>query len=221
MQTLDNIAKYYGTDKSSEIHNYCEKYEKYFPFDRLEPIRILEIGIYNGGSLRTWKDYYPNSTVIGMDIDEKCSIHADERKGIHTEIGSQNDQMFLKNVSNKWGNFDMILDDGSHQNSDVIFSFLHLFDSVKTGGIYVIEDTVCSYWSEYGGGFRKKNTMVEYFKNLIDDVNFNGEYQENFSSFYARRDDLLIEQMKQKMINIRLDIESINFLNSIIIITKR
>jgi len=221
MQTLDKIAKFYETDKSSEIHNYCEKYEKYFPFDRLEPIQILEIGIYDGGSLRTWKEYYPNSTVIGIDIEEKCSIHADERKHIYTEIGSQNDQTFLKTVSNKWGKFDMILDDGSHQNSDVIFSFLHLFDSVKTGGIYVVEDTVCSYWGEYGGGFRKQNTMVEYFKNLIDDVNFNGEYQENFWSVHARRDDLLIKQMKQKMINIRLDIESINFLNSIIIITKR
>jgi hypothetical protein len=221
MQTLDKIAKYYGTDKSSEIHNYCEKYEKYFPFNRLEPIQILEIGIYDGGSIRTWKEYYPNSTVIGIDIEEKCSIHADQRKGIYTEIGSQNDEIFLKNVCNKWGKFDMILDDGSHENSDVIFSFLHLFDSVKTGGIYVVEDSVCSYWEHYGGGYRKANTMIEYFKNLIDDVNFNGEHQKNFWNVNARREDYLINQVIQDSMDIRTDIESINFLNGIIIITKR
>jgi SAM-dependent methyltransferase len=221
MQTLDKISKFYGTDKSSEIHNYCEKYEKYFPFDRLEPIKILEIGVYDGQSLNTWKHYYPNSIVIGIDIMEKCLMHKNTNNNIWVEIGSQNDAEFLKYVSEKWGPFDMILDDGSHINSDVIFSFLNLFDSVKTGGIYVVEDCSTSYWEEFGGGFRKENTMIEHFKNLIDDVNFNGEYQEIFWNVHARREDYLINQMKEKGINIRFDIESINFLNGIIILTRR
>lgn len=221
MQSLNNIAKFYGTDKSSEIHNYCEKYEKYFPFDRLEPIKILEIGVWDGKSLLTWKDYFPNSTVVGIDIMEKCSEYTDPFKNIWVEIGSQNDAEFLTNIVNKWGSFDMILDDGSHMNDDVIFSFKNLINSVKTGGIYVVEDVGCSYWKDYGGGYKKENTMVEYFKNLIDEVNFFGQYQENFWNVHARREDFLVPQSIYNNIQIRTDIESVNFLNGIIIITKR
>jgi len=221
MQTLDKISKFYGTDKSSEIHNYCEKYQKYFPFDRLEPIKILEIGVWDGKSLLTWKDYYPNSTIVGIDITTECVHYTDKFKNIWVEIGSQNDAKFLSDVVKKWGPFDMILDDGSHQNNDVIFSFTHLIDYVKTGGIYVVEDVCCSYWEDYGGGYKKENTMVEFFKNLIDHVNFMGELQENFWNVHARREDYLIPQIIDKEINIKKDIESINFLNGIIIITKR
>lgn len=221
MQNLNNIAKFYGTDKSSEIHNYCEKYEKYFPFDRLEPIKILEIGVYDGKSLLTWKDYFPNSTVVGIDITEKCSEYTNPFKNIWVEIGSQNDVEFLNNIVNRWGSFDMILDDGSHMNEDVIFSFKHLIDYVKTGGIYVVEDVGCSYWEDYNGGYKKENTMVEYFKNLIDEVNFMGQLQDNFWNVHARREDFLIPQSIYNNIQIRTDIESVNFLNGIIIITKR
>ena len=221
MQSLDKIAKHFGTDKSSEIHNYCEKYEKYFPFDRLEPIRILEIGVWDGKSLLTWKEFYPNSTVVGIDIMEECSKYTDKFKNIWVEIGSQNDIEFLREVICKWGPFDIIIDDGSHLNEDVIFSFKNLIDNIKTGGIYVVEDVACSYWEEWNGGYKKDNTMVEFFKNLIDDVNFMGELQENFWNVHARREDFLIPQIIDKEINIKTDIESVNFLNGIIIITKR
>jgi hypothetical protein len=105
--------------------------------------------------------------------------------------------------------------------SHIIFSFEKLFDALKSDGVYVIEDSVTAYWPEYEGGFRKENTSVEYCKNLIDDVNFNGEYQRNFWSAHARREDLLTQQVHTENLSIRTDIESINFLNSIIIITKR
>lgn len=221
MQSLNNIAKFHGTDKSSEIHNYCEKYEKYFPFDRLEPLKILEIGVYDGKSLLTWKDYFPNSTVIGLDINEDCFQYEEKFKNIWIEIGSQNDVDFLNEIVRKWGPFDMILDDGSHMNNDIILTFENLINSVKTGGIYVVEDTACSYWEEYGGGYKKENTMIEYFKNLIDEVNFFGQYQETFWNVHARREDFLIPQSVYNNIQIRTDIESVNFLNGIIIITKR
>jgi len=221
MQTLDKIAKFYGTDKSSEIHNYCEKYEKYFPFERLAPIKILEIGVLNSQSLLSWKHYYPNSTIVGIDIEDYCAQHANPFRNIWVEIGSQNDSTFLSDVVNKWGPFDMILDDGSHINEDVIFSFKHLINSVNTGGIYVVEDVGCSYWDDYGGGHKKQNTMVEYFKDLIDEVNFIGQHQEYFWNVHARREDFLIPQTINNNVEIRTDIESVNFLNGIIIITKR
>lgn len=222
MRSLDNIAKSKGTDKSSEIHNYCEKYEKYFPFNRLEPLTFLEIGVLDGESLATWREYYPNATIVGIDINPDCKKYEDPNKKIFVEVGSQDDVNFLKEVADKWGPFDIILDDGSHLNHHVIFSFTSLFEYVKPSGLYVVEDSCTSYWEHYGGGLKKSGTMIEYFKNLVDEVNFGGELQESISNLGARREDLLIEQFKRKGYDfIGTQIESLNFLNSIIIITKR
>lgn len=221
MRSLDKIAIERGTDKSSQIHNYCVKYEKWLPFNRLEPLKILEIGVLAGQSLLTWREYYPNAIIIGIDIDINCKLHESPEQNIFVEVGSQDDPAFLAEVVNKWGPFDMILDDGSHMNSHIIFSFNHLIDSVRSEGVYVIEDSCTSYWPEYEGGFRLSGTAIEFCKDLVDDVNFNGQYQSLFWNVHGRREDFLVKQTLENNISIRTDIESINFLNGIIIITKR
>ena len=222
MKKLDEIAIEVNTDKSSEVHNYCNKYEKWLPFNRLDEITILEIGVQTGSSLFLGKEFYPNSTVIGIDIDKRCKLYEDSAKKIFVEIGSQIDLDFLSRISEKWGSFDMILDDGSHINSHVITSFNKLFHSVKPHGVYIIEDCCTSYWGgEFEGGFRKPGSTVEFFKNLVDDVNFNGCLHEDPDLFvYARKEEPLMKKIREKEINIRTDIESVNFMNSIIILTK-
>jgi cephalosporin hydroxylase len=220
MNNLDNIGIECGTDKSSVIHNYLVKYEKYLPFNQNDKIKILEIGVLNGESLCVWKKYYPNAEIIGIDIDESCKRF--ESENIKIEIGSQYDEKFLKQIIKKYGEFDLILDDGSHMNNHVIFSFKELFSSVKSGGVYVVEDCCTSYWSHYGGERYGVNTIIEYFKGVVDEVNFFGEIQENYNNVHARREDLLIEQFKRKGYDyIGTQIESINFMNGIILITKR
>lgn len=219
MNILDEIAIKYGTDKSSHNHNYCNKYEKYFKFDRNSSIKMLEIGVLDGASVNIWSEFYPNASIVAIDIDPRCKNY--ESKKITIEIGSQDNEDFINDVCTKYGPFDLILDDGSHQQSHMIKSFEYSFKFLKSGGIYVIEDVCCSYWDAFGGGYKKEGTSVEYFKNLVDEVNFNGLRNDTPSRSFARREDWLVELVNQKNINIRTDIESINFLNSIIIITKR
>lgn len=220
MKTLDNLGIKCGTDKSSLIHNYLVKYEKYLPFNKNDNIKILEIGVLNGESICLWKEYFPNANIVGIDIDETCKRF--ESENVIIEIGSQYDGDFLKKIIEKHGEFDMILDDGSHMNEHVIFSFKNLFSSVKSNGVYIVEDCCTSYWSHYGGERFGKNTIMEYFKGLSDEVNFFGELTENFHNLHARREDILIEQFKIKGYNyVGTEIESLNFMNGIILITKR
>ena len=96
MSTLDQLAIKYGTDKSSLIHNYCVKYQKYLPFNQEDPIKLLEIGVLDGNSLLTWGEYFPNSSIIGIDINPGCKQY--EKDNIIIEIGSQVDEKFLKEV---------------------------------------------------------------------------------------------------------------------------
>jgi hypothetical protein len=220
MSILNELAKKHGTDKSSEVHNYCDKYAKYFDFERYSEIKILEIGVLNGKSLDTWKEYFYNAKIVGLDIDPKCAQYTQENLSI--EIGDQTDAQFLKSVVDKHGPFDLIIDDGSHMNDHVIFTFKELFPTLKSNGMYVVEDCGTSYWDSYGGGRYKQGSMIEYFKGVVDEVNFFGEWQESIDNLHARREDLLIPQFERKGYNyIGNGIESLNFLNGIILITKR
>jgi hypothetical protein len=219
MSTLNDLAKKYGTDKSSEIHNYCDKYAKYIPFQRYDKLNILEIGVLDGKSLLTWKEYFYRSNILGIDINPDCKKYEESR--ISIEIGSQADKNFLFLTANQYGPFDMILDDGSHMNEHVIYSFQHLWGSVKSGGVYIIEDIGTSYWDDWGGGYLRDNTSMEYFKKLSDDINFRGLQNFNTPNVHARREDWLTDLSQETQPDCVTDIESINFLNGIIIITKR
>jgi hypothetical protein len=216
---LNSIGLKYNTDKSSIYHNYLNKYEKYLPFNRQDKIKILEIGVLNGGSVKTWSEYYPNAEIVGLDINPQCKQY--EGGNIKIEIGSQADSNFLRSICDKYGKFDFIIDDGSHMSSHMIFSFKELFHAVVPHGLYVVEDVCCSYWKDFEGGLNKPNTCVEYFKSLVDEVNYLGLVA-NSPHLHRRDDSILTAQEKSNGKNyIGLEIESINFLNSIIIVVKK
>lgn len=162
MRKLDEIGIKHGTDKSSLIHNYLTKYEKYLPFKQEDKLKFLEIGVLHGESLRMWKEYFHNSEIIGIDLNSNAKQHEEFR--INIEIGSQFDSDFLKYVADKHGPFDIILDDGSHVNEHVIFSFQKLFNELKSGGVYIVEDVATSYWDEWGGGYKKKIRQLSILK---------------------------------------------------------
>lgn len=220
MKKLNDIGLELGTDKSSNFHDYLGKYEKYINFDRFDNIKILEIGVFEGKSLKLWKNYFINATILGIDINSECKKFEEDK--IFVEIGSQIDTQFLLDISEKYGPFDLIIDDGSHNNSDVIFTFNNMFKNVSNKGMYIVEDSCTSYWESFGGGVMKHDSSIEFFKKIIDEVNFNGQLLNNFDKNYMRRDDLHIQQLiNENNVNWGSQIESINFLNSLILITKR
>jgi hypothetical protein len=168
--TLNDIALTYDTDKSSKLHHYTKRYAQYFDPLRDQPLKILEIGIQNGYSLKTWKEYFPSAHIYGIDIVD-CS-HMDEER-ITTIKGSQNDLFFLKEIVEKYGPFDIIIDDGSHYSTDMKISFDFLFPTLQPGGLYVVEDLHCVYWPEFSDG---GHAFMNRLKELTDSVNGHGKW---------------------------------------------
>jgi predicted O-methyltransferase YrrM len=151
--------------------HYFEVYEQYFSRYCNRPIRMLEIGVFKGGSIQMWKNYFPKgSQIVGIDIDKKCKRF--EEDGVAIRIGSQEDADFLKSVNDEFGPFDIVLDDGSHIMEHQIASFECLFPLIAEDGVYMCEDTHTSYWAAYGGGLYKPDTFIEYSKDLVDEVNY-------------------------------------------------
>ena len=171
---VDIFSEHNGFASYKWVH-YFFVYDCIFKrfLEKGEPIKILEIGVQNGGSLEIWKKYLPqNSKIYGVDIDEKC-LQLEFSEGISFHLGSATDTDFMEKT---FGDieFDVIIDDGSHICKDVIDTFEYLFPKLKNGGCYIVEDIHTSYWKEYGGGLHEW-TSIEYFKKWID-IGINREY---------------------------------------------
>lgn len=200
---------------SNKWEQYLHVYDKVFaPFIiHNKPVTALEIGFQNGGFLQIMSDYLPKgSKIIGIDIDERCAkLHFDNN--IKIFIGDATDVKVIEKYFSDM-NFDIIIDDASHVNSDVIKMFKEFFPKLNYGGVYIVEDTHTSYfdwWPGLGGGFKKEDSMIEYFKSLIDSLHF--LYIKDFpSSLSADK----INELK----NFNKEIASITFYDSVVIVEK-
>jgi len=148
MESLDTIFNKYDTDKNASFHNYIRQYSTLLKDFRDKPIKYLEIGVLNGGSIKAMREGFKNSAcIVGLDIDTKCKLYEDVNNNLFIEIGDATDSNFIKTITEKYGTFDVILDDGSHINRDVIKTFELLFPLLNDNGLYIVEDTIC-YKSE-------------------------------------------------------------------------
>ncbi len=81
------------------------------------------------------------------------------------------DEQFLSSVSDEVGPAQIVIDDGSHLMDHIAVSFQCLYPRIAPDGVYLVEDLHTAYWEEYGGGFRKPGTFIEFCKDLIDELN--------------------------------------------------
>jgi len=174
MRSLDEIAIATGTDKNSQCHNYTPYYKLFFEPMRHLPIKVLEVGIYHGDSLRLWKEYFPNATIYGVDIED-CSQHNEDR--IITDITDQSSGYSLSMFKARFPSMDIIIDDGSHQCKDQILTFEKLWSSLNSGGFYVCEDLLCSYFGQWS---KDGVSMISRVKQMVDEVNMGGKVNQNW-----------------------------------------
>jgi hypothetical protein len=157
-----------GTDKL----RYMEYYWWHLHHWAQQPVTLLEIGVFQGQSLKMWESLFPNGAIHALDINPECVQYANPPRTTVT-IGSQADPAALEQwAASAAAPIDLIVDDGSHIMEHLRISFLHLFPKLRPGGIYVLEDLGTCYWANYGGELRHPLTMIEFLKSLVDNVNY-------------------------------------------------
>jgi predicted O-methyltransferase YrrM len=168
--SLGTIALRHGTDKAEAmpVRRIIPVYEHLLEPRRHQPISLLEIGILDGASLRTWREYFSDAKILAVDIDPTAAEHG--IGGVTVLIGDQGDPVFLSHVA-EYGPFDVVIDDGSHYSDDQRTSLAALWPVVNPGGVYVVEDIHTSYLGQWHGGYRKTGTFVEHVKEIVDDAN--------------------------------------------------
>lgn len=166
---LSNVFYEHTGRNSGKWKHYFDYYDRHLGRFIGKQFTLLEIGTCYGGSLQIWKKYFgSNVKIIGIDIDPRTKF---EEPQIYTEVGSQSDPEFLATILNRYGTPDVIIDDGSHIQNDVMSSFINLYPRLNDGGVYVIEDTHTSLWSGYNGGIKNPNNFVEIASRFAMDVN--------------------------------------------------
>jgi hypothetical protein len=154
MHSLIDIARRYKTDKAEHGH-YLENYERFLGPMREQPVKLLELGIRDGGSLLMWRDFFPEGEIAGLDI---MAAAIDDPSGrVHAYVGEQQDTALLDKIAAAHApeGFDVIIDDCSHIGTLARTSFKHLFPNhLKSGGIYIVEDWGCGYWDDWPDGVR-------------------------------------------------------------------
>jgi hypothetical protein len=161
------------TNNQRIIHkwtSYFPVYERHFARYVDRPVLVLEIGVYQGGSLQMWKRYFgPRARIVGIDINPECKRVEEDQ--IFVRIGDQSDPVFLQSVLDEFGQPDIVIDDGSHRQDHVNASFMYLYPAMKPDGIYVVEDLHTAYSPAFLGGLKHPGSFIETAKNLVDDLN--------------------------------------------------
>ena len=135
---LVEIGSKYQSDKGY-LHAYYEVYDVFFSRLRDSAKKVLEIGTYNGESLRVWREYFTSAHIVGADIFFKPLYNLDSRISFHLLDAYKDSSVDVLNDS-----YDIIIDDGPHNLDSQIFFIKNYLPLLSSNGILVIED-ILSY----------------------------------------------------------------------------
>ena len=192
----DKASKFIINSKQIDGHNYSPIYEKYFQkYKNIKNLNILEIGSLRGSGTASFYYYFDKPKIFCVDINPfQIQIYSKNIRVLYVDTKSKNALLNLRSYLDK--NFDIIIDDGSHNIRDQIITMNIFFEKLKKGGLYVIEDST-QYLSskslnpdqlDYGSkdilsSIQNKN--VEKIKYLsLDEVN---QLRENMGNIFSEK----------------------------------
>ena len=151
LKFLDDLFHYYGSDKAqifkktnSKGHGFSKYYTQYLKNFKNKNINILEVGSFAGSSAAAFTKYLPNSNIFCIDVNISKFIYTSKKikvYGLDIKNTKKIEETIKKIIQiEKFDFFDIIIDDGSHYLSDILFGLKNLFKYLKKEGIYIIED---------------------------------------------------------------------------------
>ena len=203
MESMIDISNRYFTDKRTtpceginKPHNYIKIYEKYLSKFREKKFNLLEVGVgdhpnaIKNGSYRMWLEIFPQAHVTVIDYNESVLKNMVESERLTKVNLNQGRQDQLNSAAENFSNFDIIIDDGSHQVDHIIKTFNTFFPLLSDGGVYIIEDTYL---------FFKPEQNLNFFSDIIRGINYGISHKEvhkNSNSINITKDLAIITKGK-------------------------
>jgi 23S rRNA U2552 (ribose-2'-O)-methylase RlmE/FtsJ len=122
-----------------KYRHYFELYHRHFSKFIGREVHVVEIGIFSGGSLQMWREYFgERAHIYGVDIEPATRAAEDERIEVH--IGDQADPRFWESFREAVPVVDVVIEDGGHETGQQIATIEGLLPHMRGGGVYVCED---------------------------------------------------------------------------------
>src|SRR5580704_16421181 len=220
MKTLTELYKSHAGKVSDKWSFYLDEYDRILTPYRDKAVRLLELGIQNGGSLELWDQFFRNAEkLVGCDVNPSCAGLKYDSARIAVVVADSNTKEAQRAILSHCSRFDIIIDDGSHRPGDIVRFFCQYFQYLDEGGLYLVEDLHCSYWKEFAGGLFHPHSSINFFKRLSDVVNHEHwavkRTRLELLDGFARRYGVTFGE------ELLASIHSIKFLNSLCIIEKQ
>ena len=175
---LNEVFVHFATNKGSHFfsdnikhsgHGYDAFYEKLFKENRTKNLNIMEFGIHHGDSLAALSSYFPNANIVGVDKNPFSTNYKSKKiRTLHCDVSSEKNLESLSNYLNK--DYDYIIDDASHNPIHQKLTLFSMFQNLKSGGIFVIEE-LNFFQSENN----KDDSNQNFLRNLLIDVSKKSE----------------------------------------------
>ena len=175
---LNEVFIHFATNKGSHFfsdnikhsgHGYDAFYEKLFKENRTKNLNIMEFGIHHGDSLAALSSYFPNANIVGVDKNPFSTNYKSKRiRTLHCDVSSEKNLESLSNYLNK--DYDYIIDDASHNPIHQKLTLFSMFQNLKSGGIFVIEE-LNFFQSENN----KDDPNQNFLRNLLIDISKKSE----------------------------------------------
>ena len=175
---LNEVFIHFATNKGSHFfsdnikhsgHGYDAFYEKLFKENRTKNLNIMEFGIHHGDSLAALSSYFPNANIVGVDKNPFSTNYKSKKiRTLHCDVSSEKNLESLSNYLNK--DYDYIIDDASHNPIHQKLTLFSMFQNLKSGGIFVIEE-LNFFQSENN----KDDPSQNFLRNLLIDVSKKSE----------------------------------------------
>ena len=216
-------------DIFKNLNRLADKWDPYFdvyedwigPYFAKPNLRILEIGVYKGGSIEMWRKWHNSDgctknglEILAIDIDPSCKQF--EEPGVEIMIGDQGSTAFWDQFKEKnTAPFDIIIDDGGHHMNQQILTLYNTWPYLKDNGIYLCEDTHTSYYPWPNAGIDSQHSFINFTKQMIDAMHenhlYNGPDGEKWTP--SRSIDPLFKHWN--------NVRGIHYYDSIVVIEKR
>jgi cephalosporin hydroxylase len=119
--------------------HYFDIYNRHLQKFVGRPAHIVEIGVYSGGSLEMWRDFFGDQArITGIDIAPECRAYEDGQTEI--VIGDQVDRTFWAKFRETHPVVDVLIDDGGHQVEQQLVTLEEMLPHLRPGGVYICED---------------------------------------------------------------------------------
>ena len=204
-KSLDKLFQFYGSDKgnffeagNTKGHGYSDFYVSQLNNLKDNKINILEIGSYAGSSAAAFVKYFSKANIFCLDINisnfkyksEKIHVYGIDIKNF-SKVKKTLNKIFQENHIN---NFDIIIDDGSHNLKDILLSLNFFFKYLTNNGTFIIEDFKHPNYYQYNRNL--DHILVDQF---LENV---GNKKISNSSIFTEEDQIyLINSVKN--INIK------------------